>query len=165
MDFIRQWAVCLCAAALAAGVVNMLAPEGASKKILKTVVNVFVLCCILSPLAGWDGNINLNFSSRSEQMREKNAEALQCAVDKQVLAACESRVAAMAEENLAAAGIKTQRVTVNMDIGADNSIIINDLIVDLENAQDEAAAKETLRRQMGVKCRIAAQDNGGRDDE
>lgn len=165
MDFIKQWAVCLCAAALAAGIVTMLAPDGATKKILKTVVNVFILCCILSPLAEWDGKINLSFASQPEQIRKENAESLNNAVDKQILTACENKVEALAKENLAAAGIKTESVAVNMDMGADNSIILTGLVVRLADIQDEAAAKQILERQMGLECRVEAAENGGWNNE
>lgn len=165
MDAIKQWAVCLCAAVLAAGVVTMLAPEGGTKKILKTVVSVFILCCMLSPLAQWDGNLQLAFAAQSDNAREEKAETLQNALDRQVLTACEKKMRDLAEENLTAAGIKIDSITVSMDIGTDNSIIINELVVKVKKKQDQMAAKETLKQTMGVDCRIEASENGGIEDE
>lgn len=165
MDALRQWTFGICAATLTAGIAVMLVPDGAAKKIFKTVTSVFVLCCLLSPFLKWCGNIAIDSDSLFEQAYADNTQALQTAVNRQVLTACERKISELTKENLSAAGIKTDSVTVNMDIGTDNSIIINELVVKLANAQDEAAAVKTLKQQMGLDCRIEKAENGGRSSE
>ena len=43
----------ICTAAVCAGVVGMLAPDGAMKKPLQTLLGVFLLCVIVVPLASF----------------------------------------------------------------------------------------------------------------
>ena len=54
MDGIRSWAFAVCAAAVCAAVMNMLLPQGSEKRIFKTVLSLFMLCSILSPILSTD---------------------------------------------------------------------------------------------------------------
>jgi len=50
MQTIRTWALTIALAALAGGIVWLLAPKGSVQKAVRTVVAVFLLCAFLSPL-------------------------------------------------------------------------------------------------------------------
>lgn len=159
MESIKQWAVCLCAAVLAAGIIVMLAPEGGTKKILKTVVSIFVLCCMIAPLANFTG-INFSIAEKPQEVAQANSDSLESAVNQQVLKASEERIKQMAVNNLSAEGINVESVSVNMDIAEDNSIIINQLVIVLDNAPDQQAAESIIKKTMGLECQIKVQESG-----
>ena len=55
MEAIRTWALTVALAALAGGIVWLLAPKGTVQKAVRTVVAVFMLCAFLSPLVSLRG--------------------------------------------------------------------------------------------------------------
>ena len=51
MQAIRIWAAAVCAAAIAASVAQLAAPEGKVQKALRCVIGLFFVCCIMAPFA------------------------------------------------------------------------------------------------------------------
>ncbi|MEG1849602.1 MAG: stage III sporulation protein AF, partial [Oscillospiraceae bacterium] len=47
----KAWAFALCAASVAAALLQMLLPKNSQQKTVTTVVNLFLLLCLLSPLS------------------------------------------------------------------------------------------------------------------
>ena len=164
MDAIKQWAVCLCSAVLAAGIIMMLAPEGGTKKILKTVVSIFVLCCIIAPAANLSG-IHFSISDKSQEAAQVNADSLQAAVNQQILTASEENIKKITIDALMAKGINPKTVFVNMDIAEDNSIIINQLDIVLDNIQNQQEAEHIISKTMGLECRISVQESEEAENE
>ncbi len=164
MDAIKQWAICLCSAVLAAGIIMMLVPEGGTKKILKTVVSIFVLCCIIAPAANLSG-IHFSISDKPQEAAQVNADSLQAAINQQVLTASEENIKKMAIDALAAEGMNPKTVFVNMDIAEDNSIIINQLDIVLDNTQNQQEAEHIINKTMGLECRITVQESEEAENE
>ena len=164
MDTIKQWAVCLCSAVLAAGIIMMLAPEGGTKKILKTVVSIFVLCGIIAPAANLSG-IHFSVSDKPQEAAQVNADSLQAAVNQQILTASEENIKKITIDALIAGGINPKTVFVNMDIAEDNSIIINQLDIVLDNAQNQQEAEHIINKTMGLECRISVQESEEAENE
>ena len=52
MQAVKEWAVGMCAAAIAGAVVKVLTPSGSFEKSVKTVVAVFLLCAMILPFCG-----------------------------------------------------------------------------------------------------------------
>ncbi len=50
MDIIREWAFSICAAAIAVGILTVIMPESSMNKLIKTVVGVFFVIVIFSPV-------------------------------------------------------------------------------------------------------------------
>ena len=67
IEGIRNWAFAVCAAAICGAVMNMLLPDGSEKRIFKTVLCLFMLCSIISPVIG------MNFSDLSTEFDFKNS--------------------------------------------------------------------------------------------
>ncbi len=164
MDAIKQWAICLCSAVLAAGIIMMLVPEGGTKKILKTVVSIFVLCCIIAPAANLSG-IHFSISDKPQEAAQVNADSLQAAINQQVLTASEENIKKMVIDALAAEGMNPKTVFVNMDIAEDNSIIINQLDIVLDNTQNQQEAEHIINKTMGLECRITVQESEEAENE
>ena len=164
MDAIKQWAVCLCSAVLAAGIIMMLAPEGGTKKILKTVVSIFVLCCIIAPAANLSG-IHFSISDKPQEAAQVNADSLQAAINQQILTASEENIKKITIDALMAEGINPKTVFVNMDIAEDNSIIINQLDIVLDNAQNQQETEHIINKTMGLECRISVQESEEAENE
>lgn len=164
MEAVKQWAVCLCSAVLAAGVIVMLAPEGGTKKILKTIISVFILCCMISPLTGFS-DIEFSVSDRSQEAVQTGSDSLQEVINRQTLNAGAKAIEQLASEALAEEKINAESVSVNMDIAEDNSIVINQLDVVLDNAPDCEKAEEIIKRKMGLACRITVRESGEMENE
>jgi len=64
MDFLRRWLLSLCAAGLAAALLEALAPEGAAKRTLRLCAGALLLLTMLGPLAGLNAEDFSMFLSR-----------------------------------------------------------------------------------------------------
>lgn len=51
MDVIKQWVLCLIMSAVCATLVSLISPRGSADRTLKTVVGIFVIAAVCSPLA------------------------------------------------------------------------------------------------------------------
>lgn len=76
MNQLKDWALLLCAAAVACGLLGILLPRSTSGKAGKMAISFFFLCCLLSPLRTGLGNLSLDLSFL-EETEEQLAEELE----------------------------------------------------------------------------------------
>lgn len=114
MELLRQWAVGLCCAAVAAGVAQMAAPGGRMNPMFRTVLGLFFLCCAVSPLSGqafrMPEDVALWLQEEQQQVvdMEQQAQSL-------FYRQAEETLAAAVVEKLEALGIKGGRAAVYID--------------------------------------------------
>lgn len=70
MKSIATVAAVICVAALGCSLVNVVAPQGSTKKILNTVLGAFILCSLLVPIknAITDFNVNISIAPPGEDL-------------------------------------------------------------------------------------------------
>lgn len=135
IEGIKSWAFSVCAAAICGAVMNMLLPEGSEKRIFKTVLCLFMLCSILSPI------LSMDFSALSTEADFKENRAQTEGITEELLAfsaneaentIIDDTVAALAEK-----GIAADNISVEVNILPDGSINISRFVITVSGGNPE----------------------------
>jgi stage III sporulation protein AF len=102
MESLKEWAMTICFAALAAGLANIIAPKGNLEKVYKFAVSLFFLCCVLVPVFSFKG-ISLNLSLPPVSQQQNND--LQSTVEEQKLEESENNISALITETCEKNGV------------------------------------------------------------
>ena len=121
MQTLRTWALSIAMAALAGGLVWLLAPKGGVQKALRTLVAVFLLCAFLSPFF-MRGGVNLDWIL-PEIQETPVTPALEDTVARQLKTAVEEELAKRIHGVLGARGVAGQ-ISLDTSILPDGSIEI-----------------------------------------
>lgn len=152
MDSIKQWAMTICFAALAAGLANIIAPKGNLEKVYKFAVSLFFLCCVLVPLFSLKG-ISLNMNLQSVTQQNNN---LQKTVDEQKLSETQSSVSALITEACKKKGVTPLSVTTKAAIDKSGNIAISSAVVKLkkENMVKKTEIVSAVKDELGIDITI-----------
>ena len=158
MDFLKDWALCLIAAAAAGTLVTVIVPRGSMDKTVRAVVGIFVVAVICSPLsdlnltdepidvfAEYDGNdINGHYTG---DMKERIINIFRETVETQV------------KETASELGAEV--LSVNADISVDDEYCINihkiDVYINRSQSADMAILSEKIGEKLGVTADVIAQ--------
>lgn len=159
MGAVREWSTAICMAALAAALLQGLAPGGSMERMVKLVLGAFVLCALAVPLKNLGAQIAWTFPI--ENRTEENTQ-LQSTVDNQMEAAARASIENLVAAELGRMDIKSEKVVVWMDTNADNSIGINRVEVTLAEGYggDCARAQVNLRETLGLEVEVTAHGDG-----
>lgn len=152
MDSIKQWAMTICFAALAAGLANIIAPKGNLEKVYKFAVSLFFLCCVLVPLFNLKG-ISLNINMQSVSQQNSN---LQKTVDEQKLSETQSSVSALITETCKKKGVTPLSVTTKAAIDKSGNISISSAVIKLkkDNLVKKAEITTAVKDELGIDITI-----------
>jgi len=121
MSTLRTWALSVAMAALAGGVVWLLAPKGNVQKALRTLIAVFLLCAFLTPFFSRTG-VNLDWILPDIQSTPEIS-ALENTIVRQLKTAVEEELAKRIEAVLAGRNVSGQ-ISLDTSIWPDGSIEI-----------------------------------------
>lgn len=152
---LQSWAISVCAAAVVGAVAHIALPEGSLQKVLKLTIQVFFLCCLLSPLVlkspelEWDLALSASEAqSQAEQEARQMQETFQRQVEEQFLQA----VAPDIQNALAENGISGTEISVNIHTDGSGSVFINELQITVPAAYSlhEKKIREIVETQTGL---------------
>lgn len=151
MDAVRDWALSVCAASVCGGIVYLLSPSGSLEKVLKIAVSVFFLTCLLSPVITDWRDININGESFSIS-QDKNAQEYQNIYQHQVLEECRKSIRKLTYDILAENSLAAQKIEAIINIGGDNSIIIKQIELYMDEAYENQKEKieKIIEDELGV---------------
>jgi len=121
MPTLRTWALSIAMAALAGGVVWLLAPKGNVQKALRTLIAAFLLCAFLTPLFT-RGGVSLDWILPDNQ-NAPGIPALEETVARQLKTAVEEEITKRIAAVLAARNV-TGQISLDTSIWPDGSIEI-----------------------------------------
>lgn len=152
LEVLRQWALSLIIASAAGTFAMVLSPRGSMDKTVRAVVGIFVVAVICSPLAQMK-DINFSVQAFAEyELETENVEALR----KQLVSACRNAVENQITDTALELGIEVESVEAEMNIDAENCIIIHKITVNI-TAENEEKAKEfseILQKKLGVPVQV-----------
>ncbi len=135
IEGIKSWAFSVCAAAVCGAVMNMLLPEGSEKRIFKTVLCLFMLCSILSPI------LSMDFSALSTETDFKENRAQTEGITEELLAfsanEAENTIINDTAAALAEKGITADNISVEVNILPDGSINISRFVITVSGGNPE----------------------------
>lgn len=160
IEGIKSWAFSVCAAAVCGAVMNMLLPEGSEKRIFKTVLCLFMLCSILSPI------LSMDFSALSTETDFKENRAQTEGITEELLAfsanEAENTIINDTAAALAEKGITADNISVEVNILPDGSINISRFVITADEA-DAEKIRSTVYEHTGLLPEIeykGENDNG-----
>ena len=159
MQQLRTWALSLVMAALAGGLVWLLAPKGSVQKALRTLLAVFLLCAFLSPFFV-RGGVNLDWILPDVQASPA-LPALDDVVARQLQAAVEEEICRRIQAVLQARGIAGQ-ISLDTSILPDGSIEIVTAEVLVPPGADTRGLAAAVKTEAGldVNIKFGEQNNG-----
>lgn len=162
MDIIRNWAVSVIFAALAAGLVSMLAPSGSMERVIKTAIAAFFICAFIAPLISSKSMLDLDITSHETRVEQKTAR-LKTEVNTQIERQVEARISALIDDVLKENGASAEKITVNMDRAEDGSISIKQTSVILQknNATSIQTVKDQIETKLGITPDVSWGKGGG----
>lgn len=167
METVKQWALSVCAAAVACGIAQMVLPRGSMEKIFKITVSVFFLCCLLSPLVVRSPELRMEWQEYAREDIERRAERLSGVAASQAERAVVVEVTKIVEEKLTEMGINNSGITINInrngqsmegDGNAQEAMPQLDILLDVPPPQNHAAIQAALEEAVGLPVRLRYAD-------
>jgi len=153
MSTFRTWALSVAMAALAGGVVWLLAPKGNVQKALRALIAVFLLCAFLMPFFTRSG---LNFDWILPDIQSTpGIPALEETVARQLKTAVEEEIAKRIDAVLAARGVAGQ-ISLDTSIWPDGSIEIVTAQVLVPPGTDTRSLAAAIKTQTELDVQIIA---------
>jgi len=159
MEQLRTWALSVAMAALAGGLMWLLAPKGSVQKALRALIAVFLLCAFLSPFF-MRGGINLDWILPDIQSTPVTP-ALEDTVSRQLKTAVEEEIAGRIQAVLGERSLAGQ-ISLDTSIWPDGSIEIVKAQVLVPPGTDTRGLAAALKAQAGLDVEIVTgeQSNG-----
>jgi len=158
MEQLRTWVLSVAMAALAGGLVWLLAPKGSVQKALRALISVFLLCAFLSPFFR-RGGISLDWIL-PEISNTPITPALEDTVSRQLKTAVEEEIASRIQSVLDERGVAGQtsggQISLDTSILPDGSIEIVTARVLVPPGTDMRALAAAIQAQAGLDVEIAA---------
>lgn len=142
MEFLKQWAISICACGIIGTIFSMIAPKGSMEKILNLVIAVFIFTSILTPFMKI-GDVNFDFGenniSSTENLEDMVEKSNEIALTSARLSAQEV-VGEFLENN----GFPESKVTIKMESDDENNISIKTIKIVLSEEKVSQADKVKL---------------------
>lgn len=148
LDAVREWAIGLCAVAVAGAAMQGLIPKKGSGSVFRILLTAFFLCAFTAPLLSWKGLPELNVSALPGEVQN---DLLEETVDRQLREQVSAAVEEIVRDMLAGYGYTTEKVETNTDIAEDGGIYIVDVRVTLSGQGSGAVSlRHRLETRLGV---------------
>ncbi len=149
METFKNWAFSICCASVSGGIMNMLLPENSSSKTFKTILCVFFLCIVISPLTELNCSIPSFFEKNIDEESYSENKFIENSTDY-----IESELIRAAEEILAEENIETKDISVSVNISESGSIDINKFVLILSDIENIYEIENKIFQKTGVKPNI-----------
>ncbi len=147
METFRQWAFSLIISGIAGTLVSLLSPRGNTEKALRTVIGIFIVSSLCSPL------VQLKSDADFPDFSFEEAEAVQSdSLSKQMEETCRKTISFAAKEVASQLGVPQYSVNAELYTDENFCIIIQEICVILPKEYKGIADEfsEMLERKLGV---------------
>lgn len=158
---IKNWAFSVCCCVIVCGILNMILPEGSGSKIFKSVLCVFFLSVLLSPVSEFSydilslknsgSDITFDYSEKENPFTDVSEEYL------------EKEIIKSTEEILNRQGIVPEDISIKINIQENKSIDINDFVIIVSEEQNTEELAERILKKTGIEPEIilSGENNNG----
>lgn len=156
MNGIKEWTTVICLAALASSLLEFISPSGAMEKMVKYILGAFMLFAIISPIATFSPDFNLNGGGQSA---DNSQSGFSDTVQNQYNTAVQGRMETLVQSQLSEISIRSANVSIIMDTNKDNCISITKIIIDLPSqyTDRQEEVRTTVEKKLGIKTEIKVQ--------
>ena len=155
MDTLRNIVLGLSVSALGAGLISHMAPGSRTKKLMNSLLAVFLLCCITGPFVS--GELKFNAGGLGFTAAEADTSLNQSLAEEKQLV-IKQRLVSLIIESLKKINLQPVKIQINMDNDGDGSISISQILVFIKN-KDAASlrlARQQLNTDIGDGCEVEA---------
>ena len=147
MQAVKEWAVGMCAAAIAGAVVKVLTPSGSLEKSVKTVVAVFLLCAMILPFCG-SKTASQRYISTNFDETELTEQALNNEISRQTAQYLKNSIEKILDKN----GISYGDVVIDMEL-KDETVSIGKITV-INPDTDAQTVRTIIRNELGAEVSV-----------
>lgn len=149
MNDVKLWGFTLCAAALAAAFIDLLSPKR-MKKPLEIVTRLFLLLCLIAPLAKLPALL-----PKALQISPQ-AEFFQLDVNAAAENAARQKITGLIADKLAENGIMPLEIRIDITV-TDKSLVVDGVFIALENKDEAVAgkARQIVKESFGFEAKTA----------
>lgn len=149
---IKNWAFSVCCCVIVCGILNMILPEGSGSKIFKSVLCVFFLSVLLSPVSEFSYDI-LSFKNSGSDITFYYSEKENPFIDvsEEYL---KKEIIKSTEEILNRQGIVPEDISIKINIQENKSIDINDFVIIVSEEQNTEELAERILKKTGIEPEI-----------
>ena len=161
MEGLRQWAVAVCTAAVVCVLLRQLFPEDSLGQQGRMLLPCLFLCVLLSPVSDLSHSVKLPDFTTSNAA---NTADLTARMRQQIAAQVNDTLLQMVNQSLDSYGWSAKKVVADMDIAADGSIQMGQIIlyVDEEVARRATAVRQVAGKRLGTAVEVVVwQDTDG----
>lgn len=145
MQVVREWAVGMCAAAIAGAAAKLLMPSGSLEKSVKIVVSVFLLCAMILPFCAKE-SASQRYISMNFDESELTEQALTDEVSRQTAQYLKNSIEKTMEKN----GISYGDVVIEMEL-KDESVSVGKITV-INPDTDTQTVQKIIREELGAEA-------------
>lgn len=153
MDGFRTWTIAVCAAALACVLLERLFPDTGVGRQGKLLLPCVFLCVLLSPL--FDGASTVKLPNLTSE-NQVDSRALTARMRQQTVQLMNEKLLEMVNQSLKSYGWSAKKVVANMDIAADGSISMGQILlyVDEDTALRSTAVRQVAEKRLGTEVTV-----------
>ena len=149
MEFIKNWAFSVCCSAIITGILNLIMPDKGTRATFKTILCVFFICTIISPLSDIDlPEYNFSYENSLDYNYSEN-EFLNNSANY-----IETRLENAVTEYFEQEEIKAEDILIKINISEDGSIDITKFTLVFNEKPDIEALKQALYKKTGIEPEI-----------
>ena len=147
MQAVKEWAVGMCAAAIAGAVVKVLTPSGSLEKSVKTVVAVFLLCAMILPFCG-SKTASQRYISTDFDEAELTEQALNNEISRQTAQYLKNSIEKILDKN----GISYGDVVIDMEL-KDETVSVGKITVIYPDT-DARTVQTIIKKELGAEVSV-----------
>ena len=147
METFRQWAFSLIISGIAGTLVSLLSPRGNMEKALRTVIGIFIVSVLCSPLTKLETDADfIGFSV------EQNEPAMAHSLGRQMEDSCRKTIGIAVKDVASEVGINDFEIETDLYIDDNCCIIIQDIhiVIPSENKASANEFSDKLQKKLGV---------------
>lgn len=146
-------AASLCCCLMVSALVRMIAPSGATNKIMSVVISVFTLCCLFSPVVDLVSNFDVSAYEYEADVISKN---LSDEYDEEVIQYTTQYISGYVSTLLESAGYDVKQVKTQVTVNNEKGIYISSIdiyLYEVTSAQ-RIEIENMLKSELSVKPKI-----------
>ncbi|MDD5923461.1 MAG: hypothetical protein PUC88_01575 [Clostridia bacterium] len=153
MEKISAYAVIISMASICAGLMNIISPDGAMKKVFRYVLSLFLICAIVIPFKDFKWS-DIQFSF--DQDLPNTSFEISSEIDELTKSKLDESVSQIVQNELESVGVSDATIKIIMDIDSDNCIYITraEVYIKKSYVNLKQTIKNNIKTNIGIDADI-----------
>lgn len=139
MNSIASVAAVICAVSIASSLIGLIVPQGSSKRVINTVIGVFVICCLIIPVK--NAVSGLNFDIKLPELKGSLTASGDEAYSKALIKETESKLESALVSYLLSKNIKIKKADIQLNTSDKKGIYIERISIYINKSDISRSAE------------------------